>query len=92
MPMKWTYKIFMNSQFEIQANYNDHKKFQKDLLIRSTSKLILKIFGVFFDFFFWGGGGSVVTFEIHGCCSSELVDPTYKNFIQAKIVVFQKVK
>ena len=42
MPMKWTYKIFMNSQFKIQANCNDHKKFQKDLLIRSTSKLSLK--------------------------------------------------
>ena len=33
MPMMWTYKIFMNSQFEIQANCNDHKKFQKDLSI-----------------------------------------------------------
>ena len=42
MPMKWTYKFFMNSQFKIQANCNDHKKFQKDLLIRSTSKLSLK--------------------------------------------------
>ena len=35
IPMKWTHKIFMNSQFEIQANCNDHKKFQKDLLIKS---------------------------------------------------------
>ena len=50
MPMMWTYKIFMNSQLEIQANCNNHKKFQKELLIRSTSKLSLKN-----DFlrFFW---------------------------------------
>ena len=33
MPLMWTYKIFMNSQLEIQANCKDHKKFQKDLLI-----------------------------------------------------------
>ena len=51
MPMKWTYKIFINSQFKIQANCNDHKKFQKDLLIKSTSKLSLK--NDFFRYFFW---------------------------------------
>ena len=70
MPMKWTYKIFMNSQFDIQANCNDHKTFQKNLLIRSTSKLSLKN-DFFRDFF-----GSHLIFEIHGCCNSELVDPT----------------
>ena len=64
----------MNSQIQIQANCNDHKKFQKDLLIRSTSKLSPKIY--FFAIFF----GSVVIFEIHGCCSSELVDPTKFSF------------
>ena len=51
MPMKWTYKIVMNSQFKIQANCNDHKKFQKDLLIKSTSKLSPK--NLFFSRFFW---------------------------------------
>ena len=60
----------MNSQFEIQANCNDHEKFQKYLLIRSTSKLSLKKY--FLAIFF----GSQLIFEIHGCCSSELVDPT----------------
>ena len=64
IPMKWTYKIFMNSQFKIQANCNDHKKFQKDLLIKSTSKLNWK--NDFFAIFF----GSHLIFEIHGCCSS----------------------
>ena len=44
MPMQWTCKIFMNSQFEIQANCNDHVKFHRDLLIRSTSKLSPKIY------------------------------------------------
>ena len=70
MPMQWTCKIFMNSQFKIQANCNDRKKFQKDLLIKSTSKLNLKN-DFFRDFF-----GSHLIFEIHECCSSELVDPT----------------
>ena len=70
MPMKWANKIFINSQFKIQANCNDHKKFQKDLLIGSTLKLNLKndLFAIFF--------GSHLIFEIHGCCSSDLVDPT----------------
>ena len=73
MPMKWTYQTFINSQFEIQANCNDHKKFQKDIqvLIKSTSKLSLKNCGFFAIFF-----GSHLIFEIHGCCSSEPVDPT----------------
>ena len=44
MPIKWTYKMFINSQFKIQANCNDHKKFRKDLLNKSTSKLNLKIY------------------------------------------------
>ena len=45
----------MNSQFLLKAICNDHVKFHEYLLIRSTSKLSLKI-----DFFY-----SVVTFEIH---------------------------
>ena len=40
----------------------------------------------FRDFF-----GSHLIFEIHGCCSSEPVDPT-KNVIETEIVEFQKVK
>ena len=51
MPMKWTYNIFINSQIEIQANCNDHEKFQKYLLIRSTSKLSMK--NDFWRLFFW---------------------------------------
>ena len=35
--------FFMNSQFQIQANCNDHVKFHRDLLIVSSSKLSLKI-------------------------------------------------
>ena len=50
MLMKWTYKIFMNSQFKIQANCNNHVKFHRDLLIRSTSNLSLKN-DFFRDFF-----------------------------------------
>ena len=49
MPMKWTCKIFMNSQFKIQANCNDHVKFHRHLLIRSTSKLNPEIY-FFCDF------------------------------------------
>ena len=47
--MKWAYKIFINLEFKIQANCNDHKKFQKDLLIESTLKLNLKndLFAIF---------------------------------------------
>ena len=48
MPLEWTCKNFMNSQFQIQANCNDNKKFQKDLLITSTSKLSPKIYLYFF--------------------------------------------
>ena len=44
MLMKWTYKFFMNSQFKMQANCNDHVKFHRDLLIRSTSKFSPKIY------------------------------------------------
>ena len=33
MPMKWTYKFFMNSKFKIQANCNDHVKFYRDIRI-----------------------------------------------------------
>ena len=52
MSLQLTYKIFMNSQFYIQDNCNDHVKFHRDLLIRSTSKLSLKIyfFAIFLDF------------------------------------------
>ena len=37
-------------QFKIQANCNDHKKFLKDILIKSSSKLSLKIY---FFAIFW---------------------------------------
>ena len=42
---------------------------------------------IFGDYFF----GSQLIFEIHGCCSSELVDPT-QNFIKNEIVESQKLK
>ena len=44
MPLQLTQFFVMNSQLWIQANCNDHVKFHRDLLIRSTSKLSLKIY------------------------------------------------
>ena len=85
MPMKWTYKIFMNSQFKIQANCNDHKKFQKDLLIRDYFKIEPEKW--FFCDFFWFAPDFWDPWVLH-----LRTGWSHKNYIKTKIVEFSKSK